>query len=101
MDEKMYGLIAKMNATDGNREKLIEILLSGTQEMPGCKLYAISADSEDANALWITEIWDSEESHQASLKLPAVQDAITQGKPLIAGFGDRHVVTPIGGFGVN
>ena len=99
--QRMYGIIGKLNATDGNREKLIEILLAGAQEMPGCKLYAISADSEDANAIWITEIWDSEESHQESLQLPAVQNAIATGKPMIAGFGERHVVTPIGGVGVD
>lgn len=97
----MYGIIGKMNATEGNRENLIEILLNGTKEMPGCKLYAISSDSEDQNGIWITEIWDSEESHQASLRLPDVQKAITEGKSMIAGFGERHVVTPIGGLGMN
>ena len=97
----MYGIIGKMIATEGKREKLIEILLNGTQEMPGCKLYAVSADTEEANAIWITEIWDTEASHQASLQLPAVQNAIAEGKPMIAGFGDRHIVTPAGGFGVD
>lgn len=97
----MYGIIGKMNVTPGDRDKLIEILLGGTKKMPGCKLYAISQDSEDVNAIWITEIWDSEKSHQASLKLPEVQKAIMEGKPMIAGFGERHIVTPVGGVGVN
>ena len=97
----MYGIIGKMNATDGDRDKLIAILLDGTKEMPGCKLYAIATDSEDNNGIWITEIWDSEESHQASLQLPSVQKAIADGKPMIAGFGERHIVKPIGGLGVS
>lgn len=96
----MYGIIGQMQATEGNREKLIDILLNGTKEMPGCKLYAISADTTDETSIWITEIWDSEESHQASLQLPSVQQAIADGRPMIAGFGDRHIVTPIGGVGV-
>ena len=96
----MYGIIGNMNATDGNRKKLIEILLNGTKEMPGCKLYAIAADTTDDNGIWITEIWDSEESHQAYLQLPNVQKAIAEGKPMIAGFGERHIVTPIGGIGI-
>ncbi len=100
-ETQMYGIIGKMNATEGNRDKLIEILLHGTKEMPGCKLYAISTDSTDDNGIWMTEIWDSEESHQASLQLPGVQKAIADGKPMIAGFGDRHIVTPIGGVGIN
>ena len=96
----MYGIIGKMNATEGSREKLIDILINGTKDMPGCKLYAIAADTTDETAIWITEIWDSEESHQASLQLPSVHNAIAQGKPMIAGFGDRHIVRPIGGLGV-
>jgi quinol monooxygenase YgiN len=99
-DKQMYGIIGKINAKEGNRDKLIEILLHGTREMPGCKLYAIATDSTDDNGIWITEIWDSEESHKASLLLPGVQKAIADGKQMIAGFGDRHIVTPIGGLGV-
>ena len=96
----MFGIIGQMHSTPGGRAKLIDILLAGTKDMPGCKLYAISADSSDETGLWITEIWDSAESHKASLQLPAVQNAIAKGKPLIAGFGDRHVVNPVGGFGL-
>ncbi len=98
---KMFGIIAKMQATAGNRDRLIEILLEGTKNMPGCKLYAIAADMMDDNGIWITEVWESEASHQASLQLPSVQDAIAKGKPLIAGFGDRHVTRPIGGIGIS
>lgn len=97
----MYGIIGKMNATPGNRDNLIEVLLNGTTDMPGCKLYAVSADNDDETGIWVTEFWDSEESHQASLQLPSVQQAIATGKPMIAGFGERHLVTTIGGFGIN
>lgn len=96
----MFGIIGQMHATPGNRAKLIDILLKGTKAMPGCRLYAISADSGDETGIWITEIWDSAESHEASLQIPAVQNAIAKGKPLIAGFGDRHVVDPVGGVGI-
>ena len=97
----MYGIIGQMTATDGNREKLIDILLNGTKEMPGCKLYAIAADTSDEAGIWITEIWDSEESHKASLQLPSVQAAIAEGRAMIAGFGARHIVKPFGGLGVS
>lgn len=69
--------------------------------MPGCKLYSIAADTADDTAIWITEFWDTEEHHKASLQLPAVQAAISEGKPLIAGFGERHIVSPRGGIGVD
>lgn len=96
----MYGLIGQMIAMEGKRHELARILLEATGSMPGCLSYVVAADPADTNALWITEVWESEASHQASLSLPAVQDAIARGRPLIAGFGARHVTTPLGGHGI-
>jgi len=97
----MYGLIGKMRAQPGQRDTLIGILLEGTAAMPGCLSYVIAKDRSDADALWITEAWDSQASHQASLALPAVQAAIAQGRPLIAGFGERFETEPVGGKGLS
>lgn len=96
----MVGLIGKMTAVPGEREALAAILLAGTGGMPGCLSYVVAADPADADALWITEVWESREAHQASLQLPAVQAAIAEGRPLIAGFSDRHETTPLGGHGL-
>ncbi|MCC5915204.1 MAG: antibiotic biosynthesis monooxygenase [Balneolaceae bacterium] len=96
----MYGLIGKMMAKAGHREKLIQILLKGTADMPGCLSYIISKDSEDEDALWITEVWDDKESHGASLSQPSVQEAIKEGRSLIAGFGERIETEPVGGYGL-
>ena len=96
----MYGLIGKMNAKPGERDALAAILLGGTGSMPGCLSYIIASDPADPDGLWITEVWDSQESHQASLKLPAVQAAIAKGRPLIAGFSNRVETTPLGGYGL-
>ena len=49
----------------------------------------------------VSEVWLSQTSHQESLSLPSVQKAITLGKPLIAGFGERFETTPIGGHGLS
>jgi len=96
----MYGLIGKMTATPGQRDALAAILLEGTSDMPGCLSYVVALDPTDADALWVTEVWDSEASHAASLSLPTVQQAISRGRPLIQGFGHRTVTTPIGGTGL-
>ena len=96
----MYGLIGKMNAAPGQRDALIAILLEGTVKMPGCLSYIVAKDTTDANAIWITEVWDSETSHQASLALPAVQAAIAKARPIIAGFGERFITSPVGGAGL-
>lgn len=96
----MYGIIGKMKALPGQRDVLAAILLEGTKAMPGCLSYVVAADATDLDALWVTEAWDSKESHGASLKLPAVQQAISKGRPLIAGFGERFETRPLGGFGL-
>jgi len=96
----MYGLIGKMTAVSGQRDALIGILLDGVAGMPGCLSYVVARDPGDTNAIWITEVWDSEQSHRASLSLPSVQRAIARGKPLIGGFGDRVITEPIGGHGL-
>jgi quinol monooxygenase YgiN len=96
----MYGLIGKITATAGQRDALAAILLEGTQSMPGCLSYVVAVDATDADALWVSEVWDSQASHQASLKLPAVQAAIAKGRPLIAGFSNRVETMPLGGHGL-
>jgi quinol monooxygenase YgiN len=96
----MYGLIGKMIAAPGKRDDLISILLEGVATMPGCLSYIVAKDTGDANAIWITEVWESKASHEASLSLPSVKEAITKGRPLIAGFSDRVVTTPVGGTGM-
>lgn len=96
----MYGLIGKMTATPGQRDALAAILLEGTGDMPGCLSYVVATDAAEPDALWITEVWDSQASHQASLRLPAVQAAIARGRPLIAGFSNRVETTPLGGHGL-
>ena len=96
----MYGLIGKMTAKPGQRDALERILLENDGGMPGCLSYIIAQDPADADSLWITEVWDDQASHTASLTLPAVQTAIARARPLIAGFGNRVVTTPIGGIGL-
>jgi quinol monooxygenase YgiN len=96
----MYGLIGKITATAGQRDALIAILLESTVDMPGCLSYVVATDAAEADAIWVTEVWDSEASHKASLSLPAVKAAIAKGRPMIAGFSDRHVTAPVGGVGL-
>lgn len=96
----MYGLIGKMSAVPGQRDALIAILLEGIDGMPGGLSYVVALDANDADAIWITEVWDSKASHDASLALPAVRNAIAKAKPLIASFGEGVVTTPIGGQGL-
>jgi quinol monooxygenase YgiN len=96
----MYGLIGKMTASSGKRDELIAILLDGLANMPGCLSYIVAKDPTSDDAIWITEAWESEASHKASLSLPSVKAAIAKGRPLIASFSDHVVTMPVGGHGL-
>jgi quinol monooxygenase YgiN len=97
----MYGLIGKVSAVSGQRDALAAALLEGTQAMPGCLSYVVATDPADADALWITEVWDSQTAHRASLSLPGVQASIAKGRPMIASFGLRVETVPVGGYGLH
>jgi len=95
----VYGIIGKLIAKPGQRDSLAKILHAGSRDMPGCLSYIVAKDHSDDNALWITEVWEDRDSHQASLLLEAVQQAIGKGRPLIAGFGERFETEPVCGTG--
>jgi quinol monooxygenase YgiN len=97
----MFGLIGKIITVPGQRDALLAILLEGSSAMPGCRSYVVARDPGDADALWVTEVWDDAGSHKASLSLPSVQSAIARGKPLIQEFATHVVTEPVGGIGLD
>jgi len=96
----MFGMIGKMTAAPGKRAEVIALLLQAVIAMPGCLSYVVAQDTSDENGIWITEVWDSKESHDASLSLPEVKKSIAAARPMIAGFGNQVITTPIGGYGL-
>lgn len=96
----MFGLIGKMRAHPGKRDELLALLLDSTMGMSGCLSYVVATDPADRDAIWITEVWDSKESHKASLQLPAVRSAVAAAMPLIAGFDSSIETEPVGGVGI-
>ncbi|MDP9103253.1 MAG: antibiotic biosynthesis monooxygenase [Pseudomonadota bacterium] len=98
-DKPLYGLIGSMTAKPGQRAALIAAIAEGSTDMPGCYSYVIAADAANPDLIWITEVWDSKQSHDASLNLPPVQAAIAKAKPLIGGMGSQTITTPTAGGG--
>jgi quinol monooxygenase YgiN len=96
----MYGMIGKMTAAPGKRAEVISLLLQAANAMPGCLSYVVAQDPADESAIWITEVWDSKESHDASLSLPEVRKSIAAARPMIAGFSNQTITTPVGGYGL-
>lgn len=99
-ENHMFGMLGRMKAAAGQRDALLAILLESSDAMPGCLSYIVAKDLADPDAIWITEAWDSKESHDASLKLPQVQAAIAKARPLIAGFDSGAQTQPVFGIGL-
>src|ERR1700691_1702941 len=70
-----YGLIGRMKARTGKRDELAAILLDSITDVPGCLSYVVAKDTKDPDSLWVTEVWESEADHKASLASPAIRDA--------------------------
>jgi quinol monooxygenase YgiN len=96
----MYGLIVKITLVPGKREEMIALLKESAADMPGCFSYVVAKDSADENTIWVTEVWDSMASHDASLSLPSVQNAIPRAKPIVATFDRIAVTNPVWGVGL-
>jgi len=53
--------------------------------MPGCLAYEVGVNDEQPDTVFVVELWESAEAHQASLALPEVQESIAAARPLLSG----------------
>jgi len=91
----MWGLIAKMTLLPGKRDEMIEILSESAANMPGCLSYVVAKDAADENTIWVTEVWNGMASHDASLSLPEVKNAIPRAKAIVSKFERIAVTSPV------
>jgi quinol monooxygenase YgiN len=98
-----YGYIGSMRTQPGRRDEVIHILLGGADGLKavGCQVYAVGVSDTDTDIIWVTEIWDSAEQHEASLQLPATRAAIASAMPMLTGEFSRQELTVVGGLGVS
>jgi quinol monooxygenase YgiN len=98
----LYGYVGSMRTREGRRDEVIAILLGGADGLraAGCLLYAVCTDPADADVIWVSEIWESAEKHDASLQLPDTKAAIGQAMPMLTGEFTRQELTVVGGLGV-
>jgi quinol monooxygenase YgiN len=100
-----YGLYTKFAAKPGQRDALVALLLEAARGMEGsagaeCEVYIVNTSADEAEAIWVTEVWASREAHAASLALPETREAIARAMPLIAGVTQQIAVEPVGGKGL-
>jgi quinol monooxygenase YgiN len=98
-----YGLCGIMKAQPGQRDALLDVLLDAADlvaNLPGCEVWIVNTMPDDPDAIWVTEVWRSETDHAASLVGDDVSAIIARARPLIAGFGERFTLEPVGGKGL-
>lgn len=88
----MYMLHGRLAAQPGKRDELLDVFTGEQQSMPGCRLYLVAVDAEDPDGVWVTEVWESEEAHAASLQLESVQAQIARAMPILDRDGFRRQV---------
>ncbi|MDR1704002.1 MAG: antibiotic biosynthesis monooxygenase [Clostridiales bacterium] len=78
----------KFTAKAGHGRELLNILLEAAEEMkkvPDCRCYIVGMDKEEPDSVYVFEVWENEEAHQASLSLDSVKNMIKNAMPIIDG----------------
>lgn len=97
-----FGLYGKLVTQPGKRDAVVDVLLRDVDALKeaGCLAYIVNRAVDDATAVWVTEIWESPEAHQASLELPSVKSAIAEAMPLLTGEFEQIKLDVVGGLGM-
>ena len=99
-----FGMCGKMIAKEGQRDALLAAMLEASRlvsPLKGCEIYVVSTLPSEPDAVYVMEVWRSQEDHDASLKHDSVKALITRTRPLIASFSDSVRMVPIGGKGLS
>jgi len=99
-----YLLHGKLTARQGYREELAAILVESSKVVAtanGCNLYVVGFDSTEEDSVYITEIWDTKEDHENSLKVDGVRELIMKALPLLDGQPTKgQEIEILGGTGI-
>jgi quinol monooxygenase YgiN len=90
----VHGLIHRFFAHPGQRDRLIALITQGGAP-PGCLSFVVAHDPGHRDAVWVTEVWTSEEAWRASLDLDWVKASIAEAQPLIASFEAPASTRPV------
>ncbi|WP_229072943.1 putative quinol monooxygenase [Actinoplanes sp. DH11] len=95
----MYGYVNTMKAKPGHRDEVVSILVSGADGLraAGCRLYAVGVSDQDEQTILVSELWESKEHHDVSLRLPETRAAIAAAMPMLTGEFDSKEATIVGG----
>ena len=99
----MYAMTGKLSVQPGKREQLAGILIRASAMvagMQGCRAYIVLEDVTDDSTVWVFEMWDDRESHDASLRNENVRALISEAMPILAGAPSGSELRVVGGHGL-
>lgn len=98
----MFGYINAIGTRSGKRDEVVAILLEGVEGLRavGCLQYTVAVDPGDEVTIRVSEVWESEEAHAASLQLPETKEAIARAMPMLSGEFEAVATEVRGGLGL-
>ena len=99
----MIATYGRLISKPGKIDELVDVMRQVAKLVAnekGCHLYIINTSSDEENVLWITELWDTQEEHDSSLKAEEIKTVVDQALPLIAEPPEQISLTPIAGKGM-
>jgi quinol monooxygenase YgiN len=93
-----FANVGRLGTRPGQRDAVVSILLrpmAGLKEA-GCLLYEVGVNQDVADTVFVCELWESPEAHQASLQLDSVRAAIAEAMPLLSGDMGGNQFTVLG-----
>jgi quinol monooxygenase YgiN len=92
-----------MVAQEGRGGALADTLLrvaDGMRDAPGCELYLINVSADEADTVWVTEVWADEAASDQALSGDLGEVGIGDVLELLAGPPELVDLTPLGGAGL-
>lgn len=82
-----YANVGTLGAVPGKRDELASILIRRNDDLAqaGCLFYEVGVNQESPDTVYVCELWESQDAHQASLQLESVRSAIAGARPLLSG----------------
>ncbi len=82
-----FANVGTIGVLPGQRDAVIEILTRRSEVLrdAGCVQYDVGVAADDADTVYVVELWQSEQAHRASLELAEVRAAIAEARPFLSG----------------
>jgi quinol monooxygenase YgiN/mannose-6-phosphate isomerase-like protein (cupin superfamily) len=93
---------AKATAKSGQGDALADVMLRVAETLegaPGCLLYIVNRSPSEPDAVWLTELWRSQEDLDAALKLESARALMPEVMELVEGPFEQINLEPLGGVG--